>query len=110
MIEYRHHPADILTWFLDGTLLDALEWKDVDRFREYFPDSASWLEDLEWVTRQLHGSVFKRIQAPPIIVVSKRAFGFDLRESQLPGYTPRIYAERRSRVLACSVDALIGSS
>ncbi len=110
MIEYRHHPADILAWFLDGTLLDALEWKDVDRFREYFPDSASWLEDLEWVARQLHSSIFKRIQAPPIIVVSKRAFGFDLRESQLPGYTLGVYAERRNRVLAGSIDGLIGSS
>ncbi len=110
MIEYRHHPADILAWFLDGRLLDALEWKDVDRFRAYFPDSTSWLEDLEWVARQLHSSIFKRIQAPPIIVVSKRAFGFDLRESQLPDYTPRVYAERRNRVLAASVDALIGSS
>jgi NAD+ synthase (glutamine-hydrolysing) len=110
MIEYRHHPADILAWFLDGTLLDALQWKNVDRFREYFPDPASWLEDLEWVTRQLHGSVFKRIQAPPIIVVSKRAFGFDLRESQLPDYSPKIYAERRDRVLAASMDALVRSA
>ncbi len=110
MIEYRRHPADILAWFLDGRLLDALEWNDVERFREYFPDSASWLEDLEWVARQLHSSIFKRIQAPPIIVVSKRAFGFDLRESQLPDYTPKIYAERRSRVLAAPMDALIRRS
>jgi NAD+ synthase (glutamine-hydrolysing) len=58
----------------------------------------------------LHTSYFKRIQAPPIIVVSKRAFGFDLRESQLPDYTPKVYAERRKRVLAGSIDALIGNS
>ena len=32
---------------------------------------------------------FKRIQAPPIIVLSKRAFGFDLRETQQPPYAPR---------------------
>ena len=42
---------------------------------------------------------FKRIQAPPIIVLSKRAFGFDLRESQLPGYSPRAY-ERVKRAMA----------
>jgi len=109
MIEYRHHPADILAWFLDGTLLDALEWRHGDRFRAYFPNSKSWLEDLEWVARQLRMSYFKRIQAPPIIVVSKRAFGFDLRESQLPDYTPRIYDERRDRVLEASIDAAIGN-
>jgi len=106
MIEYRQHPADALAWFLDGTLLEAIGWKDADRFRDYFPDSASWLEDLEWVARQLHASYFKRIQAPPIIVVSKRAFGFDLRESQLPDYSPKIYETRRQRVLETSIESI----
>ena len=106
MIEYRHHPADILGWFLDGTLLDALGWDDGARFRGYFPDAKSWLEDLEWIARQLHISYFKRIQAPPIIVMSKRAFGFDLRESQLPDYVPKIYEQRRSLVLAASIDVV----
>ena len=41
---------------------------------------------------------FKRIQAPPIVVLSKRAFGFDLRESQLPAYSPRAW-ERAKRAL-----------
>jgi len=107
MIEYRHHPADILGWFLGGTLLDALGWDDAARFRDYFPDSKTWLEDLEWIARQLHISYFKRIQAPPIIIMSKRAFGFDLRESQLPDYIPKIYEERRSHVLVASIDAVI---
>ena len=62
------------------------------------------------MTRQLQGSYFKRIQAPPIIVVSKRAFGFDLRESQLPDYTPKIYHQRRKRVLASSMEVAIGES
>jgi len=107
LIEYRHHPADILAWYLDGSLLNALQWRDVERFRSYFADSKSWLEDLEWIVRQLRISYFKRIQAPPIIVLSKRAFGFDLRESQLPGYSPRSYEQRRERVLAASVDSAL---
>lgn len=107
LIEYRHHPADILGWFLDGTLLGELNWPHAVQFKAYFPDSRSWLEDLEWVVRQLHTSYFKRIQAPPIIVVSKRAFGFDLRESQLPVYFPRSYRERRQRVLDASIDPLV---
>jgi len=108
MIEYRHHSSDFLGWFLDGTLFDALGWRDDEQFRDYFPDSESWLTDLEWVARLLHASYFKRIQAPPIIVMSKRAFGFDLRESQLPDYTPRIYEERRKRVLEASMDSILG--
>jgi NAD+ synthase (glutamine-hydrolysing) len=106
MIEYRHHPADILGWFLDGSLLGALGWDDAARFRDYFPDAKVWLEDLEWIACQLRISYFKRIQAPPIIVTSKRAFGFDLRESQLPDYAPKIYEQRRSLVLAASIDVV----
>jgi len=106
MIEYRHHPSDFLGWFLDGTLFDALGWRDDEQFRDYFPDSESWLTDLEWVARQLNTSYFKRIQAPPVIVVSKRAFGFDLRESQLPDYQPKIYLKQRERVLKTSIDSI----
>ena len=110
MIEYRHHPADILEWFLDGTLLDSIGWHDAEQFRAYFADSRAWLEDLEWVARQLRTSYFKRIQAPPIVIVSRRAFGFDLRESQLPDYSPRTYLTRRERVLAADIEAALGGT
>ncbi len=106
MIEYRHHPSDLLGWFLDGTLFDALGWRDDEQFRGYFPDSESWLMDLEWIARQLNTSYFKRIQAPPVIVVSKRAFGFDLRESQLPDYQPNRYLKQRERILETPIDAV----
>jgi NAD+ synthase (glutamine-hydrolysing) len=99
LIEYRRHPADVLQWLLDGELFARLGWRDEARFRAYFPTVAAWVEDLEWVERQLRISYFKRIQAPPIIVLSKRAFGFDLRETQTPGYTPRRYGELKKQVL-----------
>ena len=108
MIEYRHHPLDFLGWFADGVLLERIQWRDAERFRSYFPHTRAWIEDLEWIDRQLRSSYFKRIQAPPIIVLSKRAFGFDLRESQLPAYAPRAYAARRAQVLSMSIDALCG--
>ena len=65
---------------------------------DVLPDARAFVEDLEWVAGQLRASCFKRIQAPPIIVLSKRAFGFDLRESQLPAYAPRAW-ERAKRAL-----------
>jgi NAD+ synthase (glutamine-hydrolysing) len=99
LIEYRHHPADVLQWFLDGALFEKLGWRDEQCFRAYFPTPAAWVEDLEWVERQLRTSYFKRIQAPPIIVLSKRAFGFDLRETQTPGYEIRRYRELKKQVL-----------
>ena len=100
MIEYRHHPIDFLRWFAEGVLLERLQWSEPERFRQYFPSARDWVLDLEWVDAQLSANIFKRIQAPPIIVLSKRAFGFDLRESQLPGsYVPRAYPALRERVL-----------
>ena len=48
--------------------------------------------------RQLRSSFFKRIQSPPLIVLSKRAFGFELRETQWPAYQPRACAELREQV------------
>ena len=98
LIEYRRHPLDILNWYRAGELLDRIGWQDEQKFDTYFPEPRLFIEDLEWVERQVRVNYFKRIQAPPIVVLSKRAFGFDLRESQLPDYSPRAY-ERAKRAL-----------
>jgi NAD+ synthase (glutamine-hydrolysing) len=103
MIEYRQDPSNLLAWFLEGELFDRLGWDDRARFAEYFPETADWVADLEWVDRQVRTSYFKRIQAPPIIVLSKRAFGFDLRETQRPPYTTRGYEALKQKVLARSM-------
>ena len=98
LVEHRRHPLDLLEWYRAGALPERIGWGDEDRLRAYFPDARAFVEDLEWVAGQLRASCFKRIQAPPIIVLSKRAFGFDLRESQLPAYAPRAW-ERAKRAL-----------
>ena len=99
MIEYRRHPLDFLQWAIEGRLLANLGWGDAPRFEAYFPTAADWIDDLEWVERQVRINYYKRVQAPPIIVLSKRAFGFDLRETQWPEYMPRRYALLREQVL-----------
>ena len=99
MIEYRRHPLDFIEWYRAGELLERIGWSDEERFQVYFRDARSFVDDLEWLAEQVRISYFKRIQAPPIIVLSKRAFGFDLRESQLPAYTPRAYRRARESLL-----------
>jgi NAD+ synthase (glutamine-hydrolysing) len=37
--------------------------------------------------RRMRRAVYKRLQGPPIVVVSERAFGFDLRETIINGWT-----------------------
>ena len=99
LIEYRRHPLDILEWYRTGELLERIGWEEEERFRAYFPDPRAFIEDLEWIERQVRVNCFKRIQAPPIIVLSKRAFGFDLRESQLPAYSPRAWERLKQALL-----------
>ena len=108
LIEYRRHPIDVLRWFVRRELLARIGWHDAPRFLDWFADTGAWVEDLEWLAAQLRTSVFKRIQAPPIIVLSKRAFGFDLRESQLPAHRLRAYAELRREALSMPVGAGLG--
>ena len=36
--------------------------------------------------RRMRRSVYKRLQGPPIVVVTERAFGFDLRETIINGW------------------------
>jgi NAD+ synthase (glutamine-hydrolysing) len=93
LIEYRQHPSNLIEWMLTGEFFQHLDWRDDAGFEEYFPDVDTWLDDLDWIDRQLRISFFKRIQAPPLIVLSKRAFGFDLRETQWAGARPAIYDE-----------------
>ena len=90
IIEYRYTTCDFIQWYLDDRFLDRLEWNHAEQFYNYFGHAQTWLDDLQWVENQVRINFFKRIQSPPIIVLSKRAFGFDLREAQLPAYTPRI--------------------
>ena len=96
MIEYRHHLIEFLEWMLEGSFFDRIGWDGSDGSLDNFAGAEEWIADLEWIDRQLRVNYFKRIQAPPIIVVSKRAFGFDLRESQGTEYRPRRYAALRA--------------
>ena len=98
MIEYRRHLVDFFEWMLDGTFFERIGWNGSLRSLDDFAGAEEWIEDLEWIDRQLRVNYFKRIQSPPIIVVSKRAFGFDLRESQGPEYRPRRYRALRADV------------
>ena len=99
-IEWRHHVVDFMQWMLDGMFFERIGWRDGVTFAAYFENAESWLDDLDWLARQLRINYFKRIQAPPIVLLSKRAFGFDLRESQLPAYRLRSEDALRERVLA----------
>jgi NAD+ synthase (glutamine-hydrolysing) len=87
MAERRTSPADLIRLFEQRAL-------DPTRFR---PDEEGLtvydkytLETFRAIVydahRRMRRSVYKRLQGPPIVVVSERAFGFDLRETIINGW------------------------
>ncbi len=89
--EFRKNPDWFLACFLNGSLETELKLEE-GTLRRLFPTAKAFVADLEKQWRQFYWSYFKRVQAPPVVVVSKRAFGFDLRESMLqPYFTDRFY-------------------
>lgn len=106
--DYKKASAeDLLIWFKQGTLHQqiaaALE-RDADygyalMERWGVNQSEEFVKDLEWFMPTIQRNVFKRVQAPGIIVTSKSAYGYDIRESMLPWETSRKYDHLRREVL-----------
>ncbi|NLY83525.1 MAG: NAD(+) synthase [Acholeplasmataceae bacterium] len=93
-------PNEILKLYEAGLLETAIGCRQgiVDTI---FPNSASFVRDLErWWNLFTGFAVAKRIQAPPIVTVSKSSFGYDYREAQLQSYYSPEYYEIRQRLLS----------
>jgi NAD+ synthase (glutamine-hydrolysing) len=97
-VEFRQDPEDILRLYLEGKLGSTIHFSD-ELIRKYFKTPENFISDLEHKWKLYKLSIFKRIQAPPIIAVSKRAFGFDLRESQNGVYFTRNYQELKNQIV-----------
>jgi len=100
-VEFRLDPEDILRLYTEGTLGPIIRC-DQKLIDQYFKDAASFIVDLEHKWRLYKINYFKRIQAPPIIAVSKRAFGFDLREAQNGVYFTQNYQQLKKILLTHS--------
>lgn len=97
-VVFRLDPEDILHFYAEGKLAEILHC-DTSVIDKAFPDVKSFIDDLEHKWRIYKINYFKRIQSPPIIAVSKRAFGFDLRESQNGVYFTRGYKRLKENLL-----------
>lgn len=97
---------DILQHYLDGDLAAYLNHGEKTELTEEliktnFPDAKSFISDLERWYKLFKGmGVAKRIQAPPIIAVTRRAYGFDYREAAIQPYFSRKYLLLKEKVLS----------
>ncbi len=94
----RATPEELLTWYSERTLEQKLGY--TGSVASLFPTPAAFIGDLErWWNLYQGMAIAKRIQAPPVLAVKRRAFGFDHREAQVgPRYTRR-YEELKARLL-----------
>jgi len=100
----RVTPQEILEWYIEGHLEEKLEYDK--KVSDLFKTAEDFISDLEkwWALYQGMG-LAKRIQAPPILAVKRRAFGFDHRESQMGVRYTRKYQELRKTLLQKSNDS-----
>ncbi|GAB4220112.1 MAG: NAD+ synthase [Acidobacteriota bacterium] len=82
-IERGAAPDDLAEAFQRGDLNPARFAPEI--YRRY--DSVEFSRLVRQLYRTLNRSVYKRMQAAPIVVVSERSFGFDLRETIINGWT-----------------------
>lgn len=96
---HKTTPADILRWYKAGTLAAELGCTQA-AIDEACPTAAALINDLERWWKLFAGfAVAKRIQAPPILSLTKRAFGYDHREAQLSPYFSREYYSLKKDLL-----------
>ncbi len=92
-------PQDILEWYAAGTLEENIGCAP-GLVAKYFPTPKDFIDDLERWWNQFSGlAVAKRIQAPPILAISRRAFGFDHREAQNGPYYTKKYKSLKATLL-----------
>lgn len=98
LLHQRLTPEDILCAYEKGTLEHLLRLPHP--VSHYFTSTEQFINDLERWWKSFNGlAVAKRIQSPPLFLVSERAFGSDLSESQLKPYFSRTYHIIKERVL-----------
>ncbi|MBW5398941.1 NAD(+) synthase [Brachyspira pilosicoli] len=92
-------PEDVLEWYIDGSLEEKVGCKK-GLLKKYFKTDIEFIEDLEKWWKQYTGmAVSKRIQAPPILSISKRAFGNGSKEAQNGVYYTARYLQLKNEIL-----------
>ena len=92
-------PEDILQMYIDRVLEEKIGCEK-GIIKKYFKNDLEFIEDLEKWWRQYMGmAISKRIQAPPILAISRRAFGFGNRESQNRVYYTSKYLYLKNKLL-----------
>ncbi|MEA4967005.1 MAG: hypothetical protein VB048_02660, partial [Bacteroidaceae bacterium] len=91
---------DIMQAYLDGSIYQS----EIGKWLKYYglDKPQAFIEDLEWLLKTISLNVFKRIQMPPIVMVSRGSYGNDFREAQLKFLVSDRYLTLRGSILKMS--------
>ena len=96
--EFRLGPEWFLEAYISDKLDDALKLEP-GTVKQLFPTVDKYIADLEKHWLLYRRAFFKTNQMPPILIVSKRAFGYDLRRSMVTPYFSERYEELKKKEL-----------
>ncbi|HIW20770.1 MAG TPA: NAD(+) synthase [Candidatus Dorea intestinavium] len=92
-------PYEILLWYKENMLEQKIGCEQ-GLVKKLFPTAVEFITDLErWWSLFAGFAIAKRIQAPPIFSISKRSFGYDFREAQIPAYYSLEYKRLKTQLL-----------
>ena len=97
-VEDLKTPEDILRGYVEGTLENEIGCER-GLVQKYFPTAKDFTADLERWWKLFTGiAVAKRIQSPPILAVSRRAYG-EYQESQNIPYFTQAYNDLKKKII-----------
>lgn len=97
--EGRSDPTDILGEALKGDAsLEKLLGCKKGVIKKYFRTKKDFVDNLEWAWKN-YTNEFKRVQLPPVFITSRRAFGFDRRDTIASAYFTEEYLRLKKQYL-----------
>ncbi|MBL8149368.1 MAG: NAD(+) synthase [Blastocatellia bacterium] len=97
--EFRRNPEWFLEKYAHTKLEEELKLEKATLSR-LFRSTREFIKDLEQHWYLFHASYFKRVQSTAVPIVSKRAFGTDLRESILAAHFTERYKDLKKVLLS----------
>jgi NAD+ synthase (glutamine-hydrolysing) len=98
---FTQYPSHHLLEWLEIYANDQWQALEIAPWIRYYhlDEPMNFVEDIQWFIKAWHFAVFKRIQFPPIVTVSRGSFGYDYRESQLPYVNDSVMEALLKRIL-----------
>lgn len=84
VIDHIMADPDYLVKLMKQYLSRSIYKTEIGRWIKYYglDDPEAFIEDVEWIRKNMQRNIFKRVQAPPVIAVTDYAFGSTRYETQ----------------------------